>query len=146
MWANAIRVEITPDGNFGEKLWVFGEVICGPATLRDDYPNNKRLEICKAGARPYFYSNDHDENPQSFEWDCGKLDSISAKNKAPLHLSAFTNIDKIRSELDKVWESAPIKKVTRTEWNNHHLHRNPNAGRAKDDYDLAEAKWKKQQP
>ena len=109
MWANAIRVEITPDGNFGEKLWVFSEVIGGSPTLRDDYPNNKRLEIRKAGAQPYFYSNNHDENPQRFEWDC-KLESINAKHKAPLQLSAFANIDKIRSELDNVWQTDPVKK------------------------------------
>lgn len=146
MWANAIRVEITPEGNFADKLWVFSEVIGGPPTLRDDYPANKLTEKCKAGAQPDFYSNPFNDSAPKFTWDCGKIESISTKDKAPLHLSAFINIDKIRSELDKVWESAPIKKVTRTEWNNDHLHRNPNAGRATDDYDLAETKWKKQQP
>ena len=105
MWANAIRVEITPDGNFGEKLWVFGEVIGGPPTLRDDYPNNKLIENCKAGAQPNLFNNPFNDSPGRFTWDCGKVDSISAKDKAPLHLSAFTAIDKVRSELDKVWQS-----------------------------------------
>lgn len=147
MWANAIRIEITPDGNFGEKLWVFGEVIGGPSTLRDGYPNNKLIEQCKTGSQPNLYSNPFNDSPPRLTWDCGKVESISAKNKPlPLHLSAFTDINKVRSELDKVWQSAPIKEVTRTEWNNDPLHRNPNAGRDKDDYDLAEAKWKKQQP
>lgn len=147
MWANAIRIEITPDGNFGEKLWVFGEVIGGPSTLRDDYPNNKLIEQCKTGSQPKLYSNPFNDSPPRLTWDCGKVESISAKNKPlPLHLSAFADIDKMRSELDKVWQSAPIKEVTRTEWNNDFLHRNPNAGRAKDDYELAEEKWKKHQP
>ena len=144
MWANAIRVEITPEGNFGEKLWVFGEVIGGPPTLRDDYPASKSIEKCKPGVQPDFHSNPFNDSPSRFTWDCGKVDGISAK--APLYLSAFTNIDQVRSELDKVWQTPPIKKITRTDWNNDHMHRNPNAGRAKDDYDLAETKWKKQQP
>ena len=147
MWANAIRVEITPDGNFGEKLCVFNEVIGGPPTLRDDYPTRKSIETCKAGAQPNLLRHPRDGKPLDFKWDCGKVDRISAKNTAlPLHLSAFTDIAKVRSELDKVWQTDPVKKTTRTEWNNYHLHRNPNAGRDKDDYDLAEAKWKKQQP
>lgn len=143
MWANAIRVEITPDGNFGEKLWVFGEVIGGPPTLRDDYPASKFIEKCKAGVHPDLYSNPFNDSPSRFTWDCGKADSIGSKDKIPLYLSAFTDIDKVRSELGKVWQTSPIKKITRTEWNADHLHRDPNAGRAKDDYDLAETKWKK---
>jgi len=147
MWANAIRVEITPDGNFGEKLWVFNEVLGGPPDLRDAYPANKYPERCKAGAQPNFYSNPFNDSPSRFTWDCGKVESISAKDKAtPLRLSAFTDIAKVRSELDKVWQTAPIKKTTRSAWNDDQLHRNPNKGRAKDDYDLAEEKWKKRQP
>ena len=147
MWANVIRVEITPEGNFGDKLWVFGEVIGGPPTLRDDYPASKSIEKCKAGSQPDLYSNPFNDSPSRFTWDCGKLESIRAKDKStPLYLSAFTSIDQVRSELDQLWQTAPIKKTTRTDWNNEHLHRNPNAGRAKDDYDLAETKWKKQQP
>ena len=146
MWANAIRVEITPEGNFGENLWVFSEVVGGSPTLRDDYPPNKSVEKCTAGAQPKLYSNPFNDSPSRFTWDCGKTESIGHKDKAPLYLSAFTNIDQVRSELDKIWQTSPIKKITRTEWNNDHLHRNPNVGRAKDDYDVAEAKWKKQQP
>ena len=146
MWANAMRVEITPEGNFGEKLWVFSEVIGGPDTLRDDYPASKSVEKCTAGTQPKLYSNPFNDSPMRFTWDCGKTESIGRKDKAPLYLSAFTNLDQVRGELDTVWQSSPLKKITRTDWNNAHLHRNPNAGRAKDDYDVAEAKWKKLQP
>jgi hypothetical protein len=150
MWANAIRIELTPDGNFGERLWVFAEVLGGPPSLHDDYPTNKYKEVCDAGtANPTI---DLDIQPtdglgppvvnDTFRWNCGRLESISSKNDPlPLRLSAFTDISKMRAELDKTWRTPPAQRTTRTSWNDAHLHHDPNGGRAKDDYDVAIKKW-----
>ena len=66
MWANAIRVEIAPEGNFGDKLCMFSGVIGDPPTLRVDYPGNKLIEKYKAGAQSDSYCNPLNGSPPKF--------------------------------------------------------------------------------
>jgi hypothetical protein len=152
MWANAVRVELTPDGNFGEKLWVFARVLGGPPNLRDDYPTGKYKEVCSATTpNPTVDLNVQSTGmgtpivTETFRWNCSRLESISNKGDTlPMHLSAFVDIRKVRAELEKTWLTPPMQKTTRTAWNDAHLHRNPNGGLAKDDYDVAIEKWQAQ--
>ena len=34
----------------------------------------------------------------------------------------------IGTQLGQIWQAGPIKKTTRADWNNAHLHQNPNEG------------------
>jgi hypothetical protein len=148
MCANAVRIELDAKGNFKDKLWVFTQTFGGPPDLRDQYPINVSGERHQAGSKPSFYSNPFNDSPSRFTWDIGKPEAMTqhaggkAPAKQPLHLSAFIDISKIGTQLGKVWQAGPIKKTTRTEWNNTHLHQNPNEGRAPDSYDLDPSKWK----
>lgn len=148
MWANAIRVEIDKEGNFGDKLWVFGQVLGGPPELRDEYPVTSSSEQCSVSAKkPRVTSTFNVLNNErgKFVWNCGDPAQIvqpRTDSPLPLHVSALnTPLAVVRALMDATWQVGPKQKITRTEWNNYHLHRNPNAGRAKDDYDLAEEKW-----
>jgi hypothetical protein len=152
MFANAIRIEIDDAGNFKDKLWVFAHVLGGPPAHREDYPTDASSEQCHAvvntmvvekpllGFMPKPFTD-------GFVWNCGNPDLIAqqgSKTTKPLLVSAYTPIDTIRFKLQQTWQSGPAEKTTRSEWNNYHLHRNPNEGRSKDDYDLSDDKWNKQ--
>ncbi len=150
MWANAIRVAIDPDGNFGEQLWVFGQVLGGPPDLRDEYVTLGDAEVCAPVPKPRYASsmNAFDKQRGKFIWDCGDFDQIVQPGKAgktdkPLHLSAFTPLEVVRGLMQQVWITGPTQKITRSQWNDYHLHRNPNDGRSPDDYDVSPDKWKK---
>lgn len=149
MWANAIRVEIDEKGNFGERLWVFAQILGGPLDLRDEYPITVLGEVCMTSAKkPRTISsfNVIDKEHGKFIWDCGNPANVLTPEKnsgLPLYLSAYgTPINMVRSFVEATWEIGPRKKTTRIEWNNEHLHRDPNQGRSKDDYDISPDKWK----
>lgn len=148
MWANAIRVRLDDQGNFGNDVWVFTQALSGSPELRDEYPTNKYGEVCSTAVskpelkietiatpnRPATYAK--------LVWNCGKVSDISnANSPLPLYLSAFADVSAVRKELEKTWLTPPAKKTTRAGWNDAQLHREPNGGRAKDDYDLAKEKW-----
>ncbi|MEC5164262.1 MULTISPECIES: hypothetical protein [unclassified Janthinobacterium] len=150
IWGNAIRIEIDKDGNFGDKLWIFSQILGGPPDLRDEYPMIGDDEVCSASTKkPITISslNLINENRGRFLWNCGDpgkiLDEKDA-SKLPLYLSAFnTPLELLRGLIDASWKMGPKKKTTRSEWNDYHLHRDPNAGRAEDDpeYQINEEKW-----
>jgi hypothetical protein len=147
MWANALRIEIDAEGNFGEKLWVFAQALGGPAQLRDEYFTSKSGEHCVVGAKTdYDPSGPFSYLPPTFTWDCAKPQAITQKAAdapRPLHLSAFNTVDQVREQLQQVWYTPPIYKGMRAEWNNSQLRRDPNAGREPDSYDVSPDKWKK---
>ena len=150
MWANAIRVEIDENGNFGERLWVFAHVLGGPPAKRDEYPVSSLTEFCKVGAE----TQNLDLDPigifpraatDVFRWDCGDINNMTKKvstTAKPLLLSAYNSIDEVRNKLQQTWKVGPSDKTTRTQWNQYHLHRDPNEGRSKDYYDVKKEKWK----
>lgn len=146
MWASAIRVEIDEDGNFADKLWVFTRVLGGPPDLRDEYDTTDAVEKCVPGAKPKV-TGIFNLDPPAFTWDCGKAENISKRSgtapSLPMHLSAYFTVPKVRQQLPLVWEAGPLEKTTVTEWNASHMHRDPNAGRAADHYDVAASKWKR---
>jgi hypothetical protein len=139
MWANAIRIEIDKDGNFGEKLWIFGQVVGGPPNLRNKYPTTGGDQVCSISAKtPAVVSG-------KFLWNCGDPGEIiepKGNSALPLHLSAFGSLELVRGLMDATWKVGPRKEITRTQWNDFHLHSNPNEGRPVDDYDVADEKWK----
>jgi hypothetical protein len=149
MWGNAIRVQIDAEGNFGDKLWVFGQTLGGPTDVRDDYVYIASGEVCKFGAKPTFktggpwglgrMSGAYD----TFTWDCGNQDNISLKKGSlPIYLSGYIDPETVKAKLQETWATPPVEKTTRAAWNNSHLHRDPNAGRAPDAYDVSASKWK----
>jgi hypothetical protein len=153
IWANVIRVEIDKDGNFGNRLWVFAQVLGGPPELRDEYPTLAIDELCSvAPTKPRSISslNPFSAERGKFVWQCGNANEILIGNPStpsPLYLSAYaTPIPLLSSLLDATWQTGPKTKITLTEWNDYHAHRDPNAGRARDDpeYQIADAKWKRQ--
>ncbi len=150
MYANAIRVEIDRNGNFGEQVWVFAQVVGGPPALREEYPTERSFEVNAPYPKPHHVDNPFTDRPPRFIWNCGKLDSIVQRGKGsndgmqPIHLSAFTPIEEVRKKIEETWAAGPLHKITRTEWNDYHLHRNPNEGRSEDYYDVSPEKWKKQ--
>lgn len=152
IWANAIRVEIDKDGNFGNRIWIFAQVLGGPPELRDEYPTLGSDEVCSvASIKPRVTSalNAFSEERGKFVWQCGKVDDIINPTQAkplPLYLSAYdTPMQVLRGLLHATWAIGPKSKTTMDEWNAFHLHRDPNAGRAIDDpeYQIADAKWKR---
>jgi hypothetical protein len=150
IWSNAIRIEIDENGNFGERLWVFAQVLGGPPNLRDEYPATASFEICSKNPneRKYVSGSRFPEAEKRFVWDCGATKAVVDKNKTelPIYLSAHkTSISEVRSLVDQTWIIGPKKRTTRSDWNDYHRHRDPNAGRAKDDaeYQISDEKWKK---
>lgn len=152
MWANTMRIEIDKDGNFGEKLWIFTQLLGGAPSLREDYPVSSSDEICsKLTKEPMRVSsfNIPNENRGRFVWNCGNPnDTLDAtkKNSIPFYISALKNSpESINDIIEKTWKIEPKKKTTRAEWNEYHLHRDPNEGRYRDDqeYQIDEKKWKK---
>lgn len=147
MWANALRVQIDTQGNFGERLWVFAQALGGPPSLRDDYPTNPAHEYHRGGAKPNYFSNPFNDSPPRFSWDFGRPEQITHPKRTPaelpLHLSAFVDLKAVRAQLADVWFAPPARQTTRSAWNDSQLYRNPNAGRAPDSYDLDPAKWQK---
>ncbi|WP_041741006.1 hypothetical protein [Collimonas fungivorans] len=145
MWANTIRIEIDEKGNFGQKLWVFGQVLGGSPSLRELYPTSGEDETCMIASGD-MKSDVSKKTWGKFEWNCGDPTQITQPEKGstlPLYLSAYqTPLDVLSGLLDATWKIGPRNKTTRDDWNNYHLHRNPNEGRTKDDYDLADEKWK----
>lgn len=151
IWANALRVEIDADGNFGDKLWVFAQVLGGPPDLRDEYPTSAEAEVCLASAnKPRLdlaaTGNFHVPLRGKFTWNCGEAKQITQTKSGstePLYLSAFSNPLQVKDLVNETFKIGPKRKLTRTEWNDYHLHRDPNAGRAKDDpeYQIDETKW-----
>lgn len=143
MWANMLRVEITPEGNFGERLWVFTRVLGGSPARRDEYPVTQLLEICSSMSQEV-RAVSNPVSPTVLMWPCGKPKEIlNPTAQLPLHLSAFTPLAEIRSLLMEAWKRPPSLQTSRTEWNRSHIHRDPNQGRAADDYDVAPEKWQK---
>lgn len=147
MCAFAVRIGLDINGNFKDKLWVFSQALGGPPDLRDQYPTTAALEHHQSGSKPKYFSNPFNDRPPRFTWDIAKPESMTQQAggnkpaKQPLHLSAFVEISKVGTQLGKVWQVGPIKKTTREEWNNTHLHQNPNEGRSPDAYDLDPSKW-----
>lgn len=139
MWANALRVEIDKDGNFGKQLWVFRQVLGGPPALREKYPPID-TELWYSGT-PVARSTPL--SPISgFAWNYAKPADIPSNEKPdPLHLSAFFNPEEVREMMEQRWQIGPTHKMTRTQWNASHQHRNPNDGRGRDSYDVSPEKW-----
>jgi hypothetical protein len=150
IWSNAIRIEIDESGNFGERLWIFAQVLGGSPNLRDQYPIIDSGEVCskKPNEPQYLTGTRFPTTEKKFVWDCGSTKDVVDKNKTeiPIYLSAHkTSISEIRSLIDQTWMIGPKRMTTRSDWNNYHRHRDPNAGRAKDDteYQIQDEKWKK---
>ena len=153
IWANAIRIEIDKDGNFGEKLWVFAQALGGSPYSREKYPVNSLDEFCNVRI---FNKEIKTEIGglvpapiYTMFWNCGDAKEIAHPQKngsLPLYLSAYTpSLQKISELVNDAWKLPPKKKITRTQWNEYHLYRDPNEGRYSDDpeYQVADEKWAK---
>ena len=153
IWANTLRIEIDKNGNFGEKLWIFTQFLGGPPTLREDYPYAASEEIqSRLNNTPTTVSmfNLKNKNRGKFLWNYADpqiiLNPKKNKNLTPLYISSFTNSPELINDVvSKIWTLEPQKKTTLSEWNDYHLHRDPNEGRARDDddYQIDDKKWKK---
>lgn len=143
MWANAIRVELDNQGNFGGRLWVFARGLGGPPSARDTHPI---LEVGETYARrptPWAFGM---LGSYILEWDYARPEALAQRgNKAstaPIHLSVFSDLSTVRQQLEGAWSLGPVDKTTRAAWNDSHQYRDPNGGRSPDEYDLSPAKWK----
>jgi hypothetical protein len=152
IWANAIRIEIDKNGNFGSEMWVFAQVLGGPDELRDEYPANPFDELpSKAPTKPRIVLSSVVRSDtvilrSQLLWHFGNVDAIVTKTPSiplPLHLSACAGIDNLPSLLDATWQIGPKAKTTLSKWNAYHAHRDQNGGRARDDpeYQIEDAKW-----
>jgi hypothetical protein len=153
IWANAIRVQIDKNGNFGSEMWVFSQVLGAAPELRDEYPGTRIEEVfSKTDKKPRIVltSTGHGHMVvmrKKFLWRFGNADEIGMKkppSPLPLHLSAYEDLDKIRGLLETVWLQGPKSKITIGDWNNYHAHRDPNTGRTPDDpeYQVVDKSWK----
>ena len=149
IWGTAIRVEIDKAGNFGEKIWVFAQLVSGPPTKRDDFPVFKELEVCKkTEPRPRLATLLQDGwHASKFYWHCGDVNDIAntKKNPTPLHMSPNVSISAVRQEMEATWLIGPRMATTVQEWNLYHKHRDPNSGRDPEIeiYRVENSKWKK---
>ena len=152
MSACAVRIELDVNGNFSDKLWVFTQTLGGPPDLRDKYPTSKALERRSPGSKPNLrvvgVASRAGTVVANFEWDFSQPEAMTQQlggkpaAKQPVRLSSFVDISKVGTQLGLVWQAGPIRKTTRSAWNDEHLHQNPNEGRSPDDYDLDSKKWK----
>ena len=152
MCATAIRIELDLNGNFKDKLWVFAQTLGGPPDLRDVYPTNNSRERFSAGSKPRLkvvaVAPRSGAALTEFLWDFSQPEAMTQQQggkpvaKQPVRLSAFVDIGKVGQQVGLVWQARPIRKSTRSAWNDEHLHQNPNEGRSPDDYDLDPSKWK----
>lgn len=152
MWANTIRIEIDKDGNFGEKLWVFTQILGGSPILRDEYPFVSTEEVCSTTTKNPIKISFFDilnKNSGRLVWNCGNPNDLldaTKKIERPFYISAFkNNPGMLNNIIEKIWKMEPKNKTTRSEWNEFHLRRDPNEGREKDDeeYQIDEKKWKR---
>ncbi|HHX4057683.1 MAG: hypothetical protein ACN6QT_29840 [Burkholderia contaminans] len=162
MFANVLRVELTLDGNFGSKLWIFTQALGGTPDRRDDYPAIR--DIKTAPGTPTRRMSDPDPSGWSgvpgdgppvilpgmdvVAWPADPLskigDGVSGGLGAPLHISAYEEVGAVWQRLQDSFKRPPATRDTTVQaWNDYHLHRNPNEGRAPDSEDLDPKLWKK---
>lgn len=145
MWANALRVRVNTEGHFGDELGVFAHSLGGPPIERDRHPVLSIDEWHTRVPAPRVYGT---TGAYTLRWNYPQPEAIAKRStgdiaKGPLHLSAFSSIGAVRSQLEATWGTGQHHRTNRSGWNNAHLHRNPNEGRSPDDYDLNSDKWKK---
>lgn len=143
MWANAIRIRVDRQGNFSDETGVFSRVVGGPPSERDRHPILSVDEWHSQKETPRVIGM---LGAYTMWWNYAKPEDISKQTatqiqQGPLHLSVFCEIDAVRKQLEEVWGIGHHFKTSRSAWNRFHLHRNPNSGRAPDDYDLGPETW-----
>ncbi|MBN3854870.1 hypothetical protein G3N59_15915 [Paraburkholderia sp. Ac-20340] len=162
MFANVLRVELTREGLFGSKLWIFTQVLGGTPDRRDDYPATR--DIALPAGSPTRRMSDQDESGWSgvagdgppvilpgmdvVSWPADSLsrigDGVSGAFGKPLHISAYEDVSAVWQRLRGSFKHPPATRdATVQAWNDYHLHRNPNEGRAPDSEDLDSSLWKK---
>jgi hypothetical protein len=55
--ANVLRVELTLDGNFGSKLWIFTQALEGTPDRRDDYPAIRDIKLPPGSPTHHLHRN-----------------------------------------------------------------------------------------
>lgn len=162
IFGNVLRVELTPDGNFGSKLWIFTQVLGGTPDRRDDYPATGDVTL-PPGSPTYRMS---DQNPSTYSgvpgdgppvilpgmdlvaWPAAPLseigDGVHGGFEKPLYISAYDDVGAVWQRLQASFKLPPVTRdATVQSWNDYHLHRNPNGGRSPDSEDLDPSLWKK---
>lgn len=158
----ALRVELTLEGNFGSKLWIFTQALGGTPDRRDDYPAIG--DIKTAPGTPARRMSDPDPSAWSgvpgdgppvilpgmdvVAWPADPIskigDGVSGGLGKPLHISAYEDVGAVWQRLQDSFKRPPATRDTTVQaWNDYHLHRNPNEGRAPDSEDLDPKLWKK---
>lgn len=162
MFANVLRVELTLDGNFGSKLWIFTQALGGTPDRRDDYPAIRDIKLPPGS--PTQHMSDQDSSGWSgvpgdgppvilpgmdvVSWPAAPLgkigDGVSGGLGKPLYISAYEDAGAVWQRLQGSFKRPPATRDTTVQaWNDYHLHRNPNEGRAPDSEDLDPSLWKK---
>ncbi|WP_434107965.1 hypothetical protein [Paraburkholderia caffeinilytica] len=162
MFANVLRVELTLDGNFGSKLWIFTQALGGTPDRRDNYPAIRDIKLPPGS--PTSYMSDQDASGWSgvpgdgppiilpgmdvVSWPAAPLskigDGVSGGLGSPLYISAYEDVGAVWQRLQDSFKRPPATRDTTVQaWNDYHLHRNPNGGRAPDSEDLDPSLWKK---
>ncbi|MFL9993407.1 hypothetical protein PQR34_22445 [Paraburkholderia sediminicola] len=162
MFANVLRVELTLDGNFGSKLWIFTQALGGTPDRRDDYPAIRDIKLPPGS--PTHHMSDQDSADWSgvpgdgppvilpgmdvVSWPAAPLskigDGVSGGLGKPLYISAYEDVGAVWQRLQDSFKQPPATRdATVQAWNDYHLHRNPNGGRASDSEDLDPSLWKK---
>ncbi|RQS61552.1 hypothetical protein DID96_32920 [Burkholderia sp. Bp8963] len=159
MFAHVMRVELTADGNFGSKMWLFAQALGGTPDRREDYPakadiktpaGSETVRMSDASAYPM-----GDAPPPIIlpgmdlvAWPADPIakigDGVSGGFEVPIHISAYEDVGQVWQRLrDSVKKPPVTRALTRSAWNDYHLHRDPNDGRSKDSEDLDASLWKK---
>ncbi|MFM0645436.1 hypothetical protein PQR14_14000 [Paraburkholderia bryophila] len=162
MFANVLRVELTLDGNFGSKLWIFTQALGGTPDRRDDYPAIRDIKLPPGS--PTHHMSDQDSSGWSgvpgdgppvilpgmdvVSWAADPLskigDGVNGGLGKPLNISAYEDVGAVWQRLQDSFRRPPATRDTTIQaWNDYHLHRNPNEGRAPDSEDLDPSLWKK---
>ena len=148
MFATAFRVGLDKQGNFDERFWLFSHVLGGPPKDRHYAPNDPEFEKClKPGESPPWLRHFRPGRPVIY-WECSPLENIGDPLKAkksfePFFISDSSPADKVFERLEKSFKAGPIMQSTVKEWNDWHLHRDPNGGRYADSHDVSPDKWRK---
>ena len=162
MFANVLRVELTPDGNFGSKLWIFTQVQGATRDRRDDYPATGDVTLPPGSQTSRLsdmstsdWSGVAGDPPpvilpgmDTVAWPADPLtkigDGVSGGFRNPVYISAYEKVDAVWQRLQGSYKLPPVTRDTTVQtWNDYHLHRNPNEGRGPDDEDLDPSLWKK---
>ncbi|HDR9805875.1 TPA: hypothetical protein QDC55_003573 [Burkholderia cenocepacia] len=159
MFANVMRVELTTEGNFGSRMWLFAQVLGGTPDRREDYPAERDI---KTGAgSPTVRMSDASQYPMGdmpppiilpgmdqVAWAADPItkigDGVSGGFEVPMHISAYEDVGQVWQRLrDSVKRPPVTRHLTVSAWNDYHLHRDPNEGRSKDGEDLDPSLWKR---